>query len=314
MNVKHGANLFDLAGNLNINKDDILDFSSNINPFGSSKKAKNAVIKNIDFVSIYPDPEYKKLKSSISQYCNCNQDNIILGSGATELISKYISVIKPKKALLLAPSYSEYEHELSKVSCSLDKYFSKKENSFKYNCNELTSYINKNSYDLVVICNPNNPTGFAFTKDQIRYMTENTSALFMIDETYIEFTDKKIYSCSSLINECPNLFVIRGTSKFFSTPGIRLGYGLISHEEIKKSLSDSIDLWNINIIASIMGEIMFTDVDYINETSMKIEAEREFLYSSLKELDDLKVYNTYGNFILCEIKSKKITAKIGRAL
>lgn len=309
MTINHGANLFNLAENLNIDKKDILDFSSNINPFGSSLKAKKAVIDNIDLVSIYPDPDYRVLKNSISKYCNCSENSIVLGSGATELISKYISLIHPKKSLLLAPSYSEYEHELQKVSCSIERLFAKKEDNFRLDCKHVVDYINKNNYDIVIICNPNNPTGFAFTKEEIKYMAENTSSSFMIDETYIEFTDKSTYSCSSIIDECKNIFVIRGTSKFFSTPGIRLGYGLTSHDELNKELSKIIDLWNINIFASLMGEVMFTDSDYINSTTDKMLSEREYLMSALKEFKEFKAYDTYGNFILCEITSKKITAK-----
>ena len=76
---------------------------------------------------MYPDPEYVSLKKSISKYCNCLDENIVLGSGATELISSFIKTINPKKALLLSPAYSEYENELNKINCEIVKYFSKEE-------------------------------------------------------------------------------------------------------------------------------------------------------------------------------------------
>ena len=63
-------------------------------------------------VSVYPTPEYGALKKSISSYCNCNEKNMVLGSGATELISAFIGTIAPKKAVLISPAYSEYEKEL----------------------------------------------------------------------------------------------------------------------------------------------------------------------------------------------------------
>lgn len=126
MTVNHGANIFDLSKNLGLSKDSLLDFSSNINPFGASKKAQEALKENIHMVSMYPDPEYKELKSSISSYCQCNSDNIILGSGATELISSFIKTISPKKALLLSPSYSEYEKELNKNNCITEKFLQEK--------------------------------------------------------------------------------------------------------------------------------------------------------------------------------------------
>ena len=100
----------------------------------------------------------------------------------------------------------------------------------------------------------------------------NTKAFVMVDETYVEFTNTKIYSSTPLVDKHDNLFVIRGTSKFFSTPGIRLGYGLIGNCDVKNKINDNLDLWNINIIASAMGEIMFKDeaakgaiIQYLNE-------------------------------------------------
>ena len=281
MKVNHGANLYDLSSQYGFSKEDFMDFSSNINPFGSSKLAKKYVVNNIDKVSVYPDPEYIELKTSISNYCNCSIDNILLGSGATELISSFIETINPKKSLLLSPAYSEYEKELSKIGCNITKYFSKKECDFNIDVDTLIETINKDNYELIIICNPNNPTGFTFTKNEVEKILNSTNSFVMVDETYIEFTNMSIYSSTSLVDKYKNLFVIRGTSKFFSTPGIRLGYGLISNNKIKFEMNSNLDLWNINIFASMMGEVMFNDSEFIESTY----------------------------FILCEIKSKSLTAK-----
>ena len=105
MVINHGANLFDLSNKLNVNEDEFLDFSSNINPFGACPNAKEAVISNIDKVSIYPDVNYLSLKTSISNYCRCKTEHILLGSGSTELISTFIKIIKPKNALIISPTY-----------------------------------------------------------------------------------------------------------------------------------------------------------------------------------------------------------------
>ena len=193
MKLNHGANLYDLSNKYGLSKEDFMDFSSNINPFGSSKLAKEYVINNIDKISIYPDPEYLDLKTSISNYCKCSVDNILLGSGATELISSFIETINPKKSLLLSPAYSEYEKELSKIGCNITKYFSKKESDFNINVDKLIETINKDNFELIVICNPNNPTGFTFKKNEIEKILNNTNAFVMVDETYIEFTDMSIF-------------------------------------------------------------------------------------------------------------------------
>lgn len=308
MTINHGANLYDLSNELGFDKKELLDFSSNINPLGSSISAKNAIVNNIDMVSIYPDPNYTKLKKSISNYCNCLMENIILGSGATELISSFINIVNPKKAILVSPSYSEYEKELNKIECEITKYFALEKNNFIIDPIEFVNYINNDNYEIVVICNPNNPTGFAFSKSDIKYILENTNAFVMVDETYIEFTDRDTFSSTSLVDYFEKLFVIRGTSKFFGTPGIRLGYGLISNKNIHTSLSNKLDLWNINIFASLMGEVMFEDMNFIQSSSSILNSQREYLHKELSKINDLKVYTTKGNFILCKIKSQKFTS------
>ncbi|WP_195250764.1 pyridoxal phosphate-dependent aminotransferase [Romboutsia sp. 1001713B170207_170306_H8] len=312
MSVNHGANLYDLSSKYGFSKEEFMDFSSNINPFGTSTLAKEFIINNIDIISMYPDPNYKNLKKSISSYCNCLQNNIVLGSGATELISSFIKTINPKSALLLSPAYSEYENELSKINCDITKYFARYEKDFKINVFELIDNIKENNYDLVIVCNPNNPTGFTFSCDEIKQILSSTSSFVMIDETYVEFTDTSVFSCTKLVDTYKNLFVIRGTSKFFSTPGLRLGYGLIGNEDVKNSINSHLDLWNVNIVASSMGEIMFKDKNFIDHCSDIILRERDFLINELSKIIDLHVYESNGNFILCKIKSKSITAKILR--
>ncbi|NJJ33865.1 aminotransferase class I/II-fold pyridoxal phosphate-dependent enzyme [Clostridioides difficile] len=309
MSTNHGANLYSLSSKYGFSKEEFMDFSSNINPFGTSSLAKQYIVNNIDMVSMYPDPDYIDLKTSISSYCKCSIDNIVIGSGATELISSFIHTINPKQALLLSPAYSEYEKELSKVNCSIDKYFAREEDNFNINLENLIETINAKNYDLVIICNPSNPTGFAFTKIQVREILKNTDSFLMIDETYVEFTDTDIYSCTQLVDDYSNLFVIRGTSKFFSTPGIRLGYGLISDIKVKNEINKNLDLWNINIIASKMGEIMFSDLNFISSTISLMNTERDYLIKELKSIKNLNVYDTKGNFILCKIKTKEFTAK-----
>ncbi len=309
MSVNHGANLYDLSSKYGFSKDEFMDFSSNINPFGTSNKAKEYVINNINMVSMYPDPEYVTLKKAISTYCNCLSENIVLGSGATELISSFIKTVNPSKTLLLSPAYSEYEHELNKIDCEIVKYFSKEENNVIIDVKDLIDTINRGNYDLTIICNPNNPTGFAFSRDEIECILKNTNCYVMIDETYVEFTDTDIYSCTKLVDNYNKLFVIRGTSKFFSTPGIRLGYGLIGDKNVKKEINNNLDLWNINIIAASMGEIMFLDNVFISNTIDAMLRERDYLTNSLNTIEDLAVYPSKGNFILCKISSKKFTAK-----
>lgn len=305
----HGANLFELSRKYHFNPEEIKDFSSNINPFGMSEKALNFVKENLHNLSIYPDPAYTSLKASISRYCKAEPEHIILGEGATGLITGLIHCISPKQAMIIRPSYSEYETQLNKLSsCLIHSYTLKKEEEFKCNIEELIEQYLRSNSELLILCNPNNPTGSAFSAEEIARLASKIDSVILIDETYMEFTDIGHFSSTELTKSYPNLFVIRGTSKFFSTPGIRLGYAISSNQKIREYFQQRSDLWNINIIATMMGEHMFEDEEYIEEVYRKISHERSFLLESLRKFAELKVYPSYGNFILSEIVSKRITA------
>jgi len=106
-----------------------------------------------------------------------------------------------------------------------------------------------------------------------------------------------------------NLFVIRGISKFFSSPGLRFGYGICSNEGVKKKLNETQDPWNINSIANIAVPAMFNDKKYIENTQKVIQALRQYIMDSLLLSDSLKLYETNTNFILCKIKNHHISSK-----
>lgn len=308
MSKKHGANLFDLSKQYNFDINKILDFSSNINPFGADKKALDYISKNLDIVSIYPDPEYIDLKSAISEYCQCQTEDILLSNGATSLISNYIKYVSPKKALLLQPAYSEYESELNESGAEILRFFLKKEQNFKIDIDEMVEFINKNEIELAIICNPNNPTGTILSRNEIETLLNKTTSKFMVDETYIEFSNKETFSSAPLTSKYSNLFVIRGTSKFFATPGIRLGYSITSDIGAKSYVNKSFHLWDINVIASTMGEIMFKNNEYIENTHLLINNEMNYLKTELSQFQKIKAYPSHGNFILCEILCDKIDA------
>ncbi|MDO5714084.1 MAG: histidinol-phosphate transaminase [Tissierellia bacterium] len=306
---KHGANLFDLQRKYGFAPEEIMDFSSNINPLGPSSLALSHLKEELDKVSVYPDPDYVKLKKAIGTYAHCQEDSIVLGSGTTHLIADYIRIIGPKRALLNSPCYSEYQNELEKQGSMIYYYDLDYSKDFVIDVEEVITYIRKHNIDLYVLTNPNNPTGTILTIEEIQKILEETGVKMLIDETYIEFTDIEKYSCTTLAQSHPGLLVVRSTSKFFSTPGIRLGYGIISHDEVKQEMNQNFNLWSINIFADILGQYMFYDKEYQNNVYEHIQREKDRMVKSLSSLKDIKVYPSYGNFVLCQILKDGVTAK-----
>lgn len=116
---------------------------------------------------------------------------------------------------------------------------------------------------MFVACNPNNPTGTAIRTEEMREILahcKKIGASVMIDETYIEFSDILPEICSiPLVKEFDNLFVIRGTSKFFAAPGIRLGYGISSNQAFLDRFKTNTNPWSVNSLADFIGQHIFTD-------------------------------------------------------
>lgn len=303
--LTHGGDLDAISKKYKINKNKIIDFSGNINPLGLSPKIKQVILDNLDVITRYPDKNYEELSFAISSYCGCDSSQILVGNGATELISLFIKVYLPKTALILSPSYSEYERELKNIGCSITYFDLKEQEDFIPNVSNLLACLD--NIDLVIICNPNNPTGYALKNEDIEFILKKCKFL-MLDETYAEFSSPcKNISCVNLAQKYENLFIIRGTSKFFSVPGIRLGYG-ICNKNIKNTLLDKKDLWTVNSLAEVIGISMFTDESFITQTRNLIETQKDYITKELSSLKNIKIYKSDANFILCKILNNKTTS------
>lgn len=310
----HGANVFEIAKNEGIEIKDIKDFSSNINPLGPSEKALLELKNNLNLLSSYPDVDYVDLKKSISTYADCKIENIVLGLGSTEILKDAINFFAPKISMILSPCYSEYERELKKISSKIIEYNLEEKNNFKINLDEIIKIINEKKVEFLIFANPNNPTGTILKNSEIEKILKETDTKILVDETYVEFTDMKVYSSSKLIDFYENLFVVRGTSKFFALPGIRLGYGLSSNDKLLKFFKEKEILWQINSVAEICGKVMFSDKEYIEKVYNFIKTRREYFYEEVSKIKNLKAYESYGNFILVKIlkglNSKNLREKL----
>ena len=307
----HGSDLEKIEKIYHIKKEDITSFSSNVNPLGISFKLKETLSSHIDAITSYPDREYTQLRKAIGNYVSADYENILVGNGSTELISILIQMKHPKKALILGPTYSEYEREIT-IGGGRCHYFQlEEEDNFQLDLPALQTELTKD-VDLLILCNPNNPTSSYIPRNDLRQILNlcKTKDIFvMIDETYIEFATSPESVTSIPLTECyNNLIILRGISKFFAAPGLRLGYAICSNQDIIREINRKKNPWTINSLAAIAGEIMFSDQEYITQTRDFITKERERICSTLKKCSALKVYPCNSNFVLVRILDTSVTA------
>ncbi len=309
--VFHGSDIEKICSCYNLKKEDIVKFGSNVNPLGLSPKAARAIAEHVDLLSSYPDREYTALRNTISHYCGIPADFILPGNGSSELISLLIEERSPKHTLILGPTYSEYSRELSFSGSTQEYYHLQESSNFEPDIPDLCRKLTQ-GYDFLILCNPNNPTSSAISREDLRRLISfcATKNIFvMIDETYVEFApDINAITAVPLTQEFTNLMVLRGVSKFFAAPGMRLGYGITGNMDFLSKMREKQTPWSLNSIGAFAGEIMLQDEEYIKATRELILSERTRMLGELKLLPAYKVYPAYANFILLKILKEGLTS------
>lgn len=308
----HGSDLEAIEKCYHIKKEDIISFSANVNPLGISYQLRSTLADNLDAITTYPDREYTALRTCIATYAGTQPENVIVGNGSTELISLFIQTKHPKKALVLGPTYSEYEREIALGGGTTLYYPLKEEHEFHMDVEDFCSHLS-DQLELLVLCNPNNPTSTAITCSQMRRILDaclQYGIFVMVDETYVEFApEEKDVTSIPLTNYYTNLIILRGTSKFFAAPGLRLGYAVTGNQDLIKAINTRKNPWTINSLAEIAGRLMFPDEEYIRHTRELICGERERLFNELSTWDSVTVYEASANFILMKIRKPGITSQ-----
>ena len=309
--VFHGSDIEKICEVYHLDPKDIIKFGANVNPLGLSENVKQQLASRLDILSSYPDRDYTTLRNTISEYCNVPAEFVLPGNGSSELIALLIQERNPKHTLILGPTYSEYSRELSFSGSTQEYYHLREEDNFVLNVDDLCQTLEGN-YDFLIICNPNNPTSSAITREDLQKLLTfcaEKNIFVMIDETYVEFApDISEITAVTLTTEFTNLMVLRGVSKFYAAPGMRLGYGITGNLDFLKKMKEKQVPWSLNSLGALAGELMLQDKDYIHRTRELILSERTRLLQALVEIPTYKTYPAYANFILLKIQKPVLTS------
>ena len=201
------------------------------------------------------------------------------------------------------------ENSCGKQKIKIEYFELKESDDFKLNIHNLKNELEK-KYDLLIICNPNNPTGKFLKLDEteeiLKECNKYNTKLF-IDEAFIDFLkDGMKESIIDTKEDKQNLFVTRAFTKFFAMPGLRLGYGIYFDKKLEKRISEKKEPWSVNNIAEIAGLTVLDDTKYIEETLKWIAEEKTYVYEKLNEINGIKPYKTEVNFITVKIEDNFI--------
>ena len=214
--------------------DHCLDFSANCNPLGTPQSVKQAIIDSVEDLSDYPRVGCGPLKEAIADYEHKKKEYLICGNGAADLIFSLSRALNPKKAILPAPTFAEYEQALVSVGCEISRYYLKEENDFCIQ-KDYPDVLKREKPDIIFLCNPNNPTGITIPKDLLEEILETCAmqGIFMVvDECFLDFVkDPEKHTLKGKLEKYPGLFILKAFTKRYAIPGVRLGYGFCSDRE-----------------------------------------------------------------------------------
>lgn len=299
----HGGNIYKEARLQGLRKQDILDYSANINPFGVPESLKELIRSSLDDLANYPDPEYTELKEDIAKYHEISLKNILVGNGASEIIFLLFDTLAVEKVLIPAPTFSEYGKAAQAAGAEVLLVERKEEEEFRLDVDALLHAVDDKT-GMVMLCNPNNPTStLAEPKDLLRLVEQcrKKGVWVVIDEAFIELTEGGEHnSLVKWLNTYSNLFIIRAFTKYYAIPGLRLGYGLGPEELIHRMAEKKLP-WSVNSLAACVGKILTTDTEYRKKTEAWLKEELLWMHRQLQDIKGFTVYKPSANFILVKI-------------
>lgn len=298
----HGGDIYSVRKQTG--REDILDFSSNVNPLGLPEAVKGAVLRSLDECVNYPDPFCRELVTALAVYEQVDPQYILAANGAAEIIFRLVLALKPRKALLFAPTFSDYEKALHTVECLVDYYYLQEFNDFLAE-DDLLDQISED-LDILFICNPNNPTGQLCPRDmmvKVISKCSKTGTLVVVDECFMDFVEnREQYSVHGLLKKYDNLMILKAFTKIFAMPGFRLGYVLTSNTVLLEKIHLAGQDWSVSAPAQFAGISALQDKEYVARTKTLVKEEREFLIRELKELG-IKVIGSKANYIFLRVRN-----------
>jgi histidinol-phosphate/aromatic aminotransferase/cobyric acid decarboxylase-like protein len=314
-------------------------FFEDIGPDFSNLERKEQVI-NADVVDAWYDPsprvtakiaEYlpwliktsppihsEGLVQTIAKIRGIPERNIITGGGSSDLMYlAFPNILAPRaRVLVLDPMYGEYTHIMENVlDVELIRNFQSKQNAFQIEPDSLSQQASEAAADMIILVNPNNPTGQFVTQDFVRdLLTElDSDTLLFIDETYIDYV-KPSQSVETWVSQYKNLIVLKSMSKFYALSGARAAY-LAASREIIEHLKTFSPPWAVSLLGQVAAVEALQDERYYHKKVAETHELRCELTKELSAMRALKIYDSVANFILMELThTEKLAAQVYHAV
>lgn len=295
----------------------LLDYCYLVNPFFPTERMKDEIRSNFDtLLTEYPSG---MLVNSLlaGKYFGIKQDYVVVGNGAAELIKIVMEQHAGDKVGVIYPTFDEYPNRLHAEQIIP---FLPDNDNFSYTTNDLMSFYEDKSISLLLLINPDNPSGNYIPKSDVLDLAAwcaDRDISLVLDESFVDFTCDFINNSllkNDILERFPNMMVMKSISKSYGVPGLRLGVFATANTQLIASMKKEVAIWNINSFGEFYLQIFGKyEKDYFKACE-KFIAERELFYKELTDVQFLRVIPSQANYFLCEVSYKYSSLELTQKL
>lgn len=280
---------------------EVIKLASNENPFGSSPKAKEAIAREMENISIYPDGAAVELTNAIAQRFGVNTDQVIFGAGSDEIILMIARafLVPGDETIMADQTFPQYKHNVQIENATII------EVPLKDGTHDLKAMGERvtDKTKVVWVCNPNNPTGTINTADEVEQFLSKVPShvLVVLDEAYCEYIDDPSFPDGlKLLAKYPNVILLRTFSKIYGLASLRIGYG-IGRPDVIRSINQVREPFNTSRFGQAAALAALQDDEFIAFCREENKKGLAYFNRSFAELG-LQAFPAYGNFIMVDVK------------
>ena len=297
---EHGGDVCAWAQKARIDPAEIIDFSASINPLGPPASARKAFQKSYNEVSRYPDPYGEELKEALAKRHGMKPAEILVGNGSTQLVYLLCFALRPRKALVVGPAFSEHANALTLAGAKVRFLPLTANGDFRFSTEDFMSAWGK-ADDMAFLTTPNSVTGRLIPRadiEKIARIALSKKRFLVIDEAFIDFVEEE--SVKQLIWDNPYVIILRSLTKYYALPGLRLGY-LLAHSRRVAQFATYLEPWSVNGPAQKVALACLADARFRLNTERWLHRERSYLAQALIALKRFQPYPSNANFLLVRI-------------
>ncbi len=278
---------------------DALDFSANVSPLGLPQGVADAIVAALPTADRYPDPLCRELRTALSRAEQLPEPWILCGNGAADLIYRLVWALKPRRALLTAPTFAEYAAALESVDCEVKRKTLHEADDFAVT-EAFVQAVNQ-SIDLVFLCQPNNPTGQITPPELVQRLVRRCAdcgAVLVVDECFLDFLQQRdALTAKPLLQTATNLVILKAFTKLYAMAGVRLGYALCSNTALLAKMQAAGQPWGVSSLAQAAGAAALRETAYADAVRALIADQRPRLAAGLRALG-MQVIEGSANYLL----------------